>query len=132
MSDWTTQDISGALAGDASALGRVVDHLMPVVHARVTRVLYRYAGSARGRDIRQEADDMVQEVFLALFDKDGKTLLDTIKFGPQLSDVSTGRLFDGKTTVGWVTFPVPTANAPNAPCVAVWLSPHTITFPGWV
>ncbi len=74
MSDWTTQDISGALAGDASALGRVVDHLMPVVHARVTRVLYRYAGSARGRDIRQEADDMVQEVFLALFDKDGKVL----------------------------------------------------------
>ena len=26
--------------------------------------------------------------------------------------------------------PIPNANAPNAPCVAVWLSPHTITVPG--
>lgn len=74
MSDWTTQDVSGALSGDAVALGRVVDHLMPVVHARVTRVLFRYAGAARGRDIRQEADDLVQEVFVALFDRDGKAL----------------------------------------------------------
>ena len=28
--------------------------------------------------------------------------------------------------------PMPKANAPNAPCVAVWLSPHTIVMPGWV
>ena len=26
--------------------------------------------------------------------------------------------------------PIPKANAPKAPCVAVWLSPHTITVPG--
>ena len=28
--------------------------------------------------------------------------------------------------------PIPKASAPNAPCVAVWLSPQTIVMPGWV
>ena len=28
--------------------------------------------------------------------------------------------------------PIPNASAPNAPWVEVWLSPHTIVFPGWV
>ena len=28
--------------------------------------------------------------------------------------------------------PMPNANAPNAPWVEVWLSPHTIVRPGWV
>ena len=28
--------------------------------------------------------------------------------------------------------PMPNANAPNAPCVAVWLSPHTMVMPGRV
>ncbi len=40
---------------------------------------------------------------LALFDSDGVTLLDHIAFGPQRSDESAGRLFDG--TGPWVTFP---------------------------
>jgi len=50
---------------------------------------------------------------LALFDKDGKTLLDSITFGTQLADVSTGRMagFDGT----WVTFPDPTPRSPNRP-----------------
>jgi hypothetical protein len=28
--------------------------------------------------------------------------------------------------------PTPKASAPNAPCVEVWLSPHTMVMPGWV
>jgi hypothetical protein len=28
--------------------------------------------------------------------------------------------------------PIPNASAPNAPCVEVWLSPHTRVMPGWV
>ena len=28
--------------------------------------------------------------------------------------------------------PMPKANAPNAPWVLVWLSPHTMVIPGWV
>ena len=27
---------------------------------------------------------------------------------------------------------MPKASAPKAPCVLVWLSPHTIVIPGWV
>ncbi len=28
--------------------------------------------------------------------------------------------------------PIPKARAPKAPCVEVWLSPHTMVIPGWV
>lgn len=49
-----------------------------------------------------------------LFDKDGKTQVDHIQFGPQLADVSTGRLFDAKVGV-WVTFPAPSPRSLNAP-----------------
>lgn len=51
---------------------------------------------------------------LALFDTDGVTLLDWLRFGPQRRDESAGRLADG--TGPWVTFPTAqTPNAPNAP-----------------
>ncbi len=49
---------------------------------------------------------------LFLFADDGITLLDSISFGPQLTDVSTGRWVDGDPR--WVTFPDPTADAGNA------------------
>ena len=48
---------------------------------------------------------------VALFATDGITLLDLFTFGPQVADVSTGRLFDGAGP--WVTFPVPTPAASN-------------------
>ena len=35
-------------------------------------------------------------------------------------------------TISTSLVPMPNASAPNAPCVAVWLSPHTIVMPGWV
>ena len=50
-----------------------------------------------------------------LFDKDGKTKVDGLTFGPQAADVSTGRLMDGGSQ--WVTFPTPTPNGLNAPGV---------------
>ena len=46
---------------------------------------------------------------LGLFDR-GK-LVDSIEFGSQLADVSTGRLFDGRTT--WVTFARPSPRSRN-------------------
>jgi hypothetical protein len=51
---------------------------------------------------------------LALYDRDGRTLLDFVTFGLQQGDVATGRLFDGG--MPWVTYESPTpltANAPN-------------------
>ena len=50
---------------------------------------------------------------LALVDVDGATLLDSIVFGAQVADVSTGRLFDGNGA--WVTLLAPTADAVNFP-----------------
>ncbi|MBM4063601.1 MAG: hypothetical protein FJ265_21250, partial [Planctomycetes bacterium] len=48
---------------------------------------------------------------IALFAADGVTLHDAFTFGPQATDVATGRLFDGGAP--WVTFPVPTPDAGN-------------------
>ena len=50
---------------------------------------------------------------IALFDRDGKTLLDSVTFGPQQEDVSTGRL-PGHPGV-WASFPDPTPYRPNQP-----------------
>lgn len=48
---------------------------------------------------------------VGLWDIDGTTLLDSVVFGPQETDVTTGRLSDGGDL--WVTFPDPTPGAPN-------------------
>jgi len=50
--------------------------------------------------------------WVGLFDVDGATLLDSVRFGPQTSDVSFGRSSDGGDT--WQSLAVPTPGAPNA------------------
>lgn len=50
---------------------------------------------------------------VALVQPDGLTIQDSITFGSQLADNSTGRLFDGGSQL--VTFEQPTPDAPNAP-----------------
>jgi RNA polymerase sigma-70 factor (ECF subfamily) len=65
--------LAHALAGDKEATRRFVVAVLPVVQARVARVLLRRrAGS--GRDVRQEVEDLAQEVFVALFADHGKVL----------------------------------------------------------
>ena len=48
---------------------------------------------------------------IGLFDTDGSTRLDSVLFGPQMADISTGRLEDGETLM--VTFSAPTPEALN-------------------
>lgn len=64
-----------ALAGDPAAQARLVALLTPVIQARVARTLlahrFRLAG---GRVVRQEVEDLCQDVFLALFERDGRVL----------------------------------------------------------
>jgi RNA polymerase sigma factor (sigma-70 family) len=68
-------EILPALAGDEAALSRLVQVLTPVIQSRVARgLLLRRTGAAAGRDIRQEVEDLVQEIFLLLFADDGKVL----------------------------------------------------------
>ena len=64
-----------ALAGDVRAQNELVSKLRPVIQWRVAAMLRRWrTGTASGRDLRQEVEDVVQAVFLTLFDKDADIL----------------------------------------------------------
>lgn len=65
--------VDRALSGDASATRRLVVLVLPVVQARIARALARRRARG-GRDVRQEVEDLAQEVFVALFEKDGHVL----------------------------------------------------------
>ena len=72
--DLTPRHVEAALRGDSDAVAVLVDTLTPVIQARVARALLRRKPAALGRNIRQEIEDFVQEVFVALFRHDGKAL----------------------------------------------------------
>lgn len=76
MDDEIIQDeVRRALAGDEPALTRLVRRLTPVIQSRVARgLLLRRTGTAAGRNIRQEVEDLTQEIFLVLFADGGKVL----------------------------------------------------------
>ena len=65
--------VGRALKREASALRKLVDRLAPVIQARVVRVLL-WRQPTSGRDVRQEVEDLTQEVFLALFRREGQLL----------------------------------------------------------
>ena len=71
----TASLIRRALDGDQTALTELVAMLTPVIHAGVARTLLaRRSLLAGGRDLRQEVEDLSQDVFLALFARDGRVL----------------------------------------------------------
>lgn len=72
--DLAPENLRRALAGDAEAVRWLVDHLTPVVQARVARALLRRAHASGHRCARQEVEDLAQEVFVALFENGGKVL----------------------------------------------------------
>lgn len=63
-----------ALDGDRAAMATLVKRLLPVVQTRVGSALLRRRGQARGRSLRQEVEDLVQEVFEALLERQGRVL----------------------------------------------------------
>lgn len=68
-------EVQSAVVGDRGAVGRLVKILTPVIQARVARSLLRHrAGAASNRGIRQEVEDLTQEIFLLLFAEDGRVL----------------------------------------------------------
>jgi RNA polymerase sigma-70 factor (ECF subfamily) len=67
------QLVASALAGDATATRRFVHAVLPVVQARVARVLVKRRGGS-GRDVRQDVEDLAQEVFASLFASDARIL----------------------------------------------------------
>lgn len=66
--------VRSAIARDPEAVRRLVKRLTPEVQNAVAAALLR-GGSARGSAIRREVEDLTQEVFMALFDHQGATLL---------------------------------------------------------
>ena len=69
------EEVRRALAGDEPAQTRLVRRLTPVIQSRVARgLLLRRTGTASGRNIRQEVEDLTQDIFLVLFADDGKVL----------------------------------------------------------
>jgi len=67
--------VQDALAGDRDAIARLVAMLTPVIQARVARTLRaRRLHLAADRNVRQEVEDLTQEIFLKLFARDGRVL----------------------------------------------------------
>lgn len=74
-SDLEPQLVGRACGGEHEAQSRLVAALTPTIHWSVGKMLRRWrTGVAAGRDLRQEVEDMVQEVFVELFEDDAKTL----------------------------------------------------------
>lgn len=69
-----TELLRQALTGGRHQLNALVSFLMPVVQLRISRVLSTAAGASRRRNLREEVEDMSQEVFATLFDNDAKVL----------------------------------------------------------
>lgn len=63
--------IQQALVGDARSVRELVDMLSPVISKRVTATLWQ---RTRRRNVVQEVADMSQDVFVSLFQSDGKAL----------------------------------------------------------
>ncbi len=56
---------------------------------------------------------------ISIYDPDGKTLIDSITFGPQRTDAAMGRTSDG--AAAWSLFVPGTPGAPNASPIANWI-----------
>lgn len=67
------ETIDAALDGDRAATKTLVARLRPVVQAEVGYLLLRHV-SGRRVDPRQEVQDLVQDVFVALWERDGTLL----------------------------------------------------------
>src|SRR5262245_49790883 len=65
--------LTAALAGGREQARELVAGLPPVIRRRVWRVLQR-SGRARGQTPAQELDDIVQEIFVVLFEDGAKAL----------------------------------------------------------
>jgi len=67
--------VRDALAGDQTALTRLVAVLTPIIQARVARTLLaRRSQCAGDRNVRQEVEDFTQDIFLSLFARDAHVL----------------------------------------------------------
>lgn len=69
-----TACVERAFSGDSSSMNALVEGMAPIIQVRVARALVRRHSQARGRNLRQELEDLVQEVFAALLSNQGRAL----------------------------------------------------------
>lgn len=63
-----------AFDGDRAAMTELVEGIAPLIQARVARALLRRHSKAKGRSLRQDLEDLVQETFAALLAQQGRAL----------------------------------------------------------
>ncbi|MEZ4471170.1 MAG: sigma-70 family RNA polymerase sigma factor [bacterium] len=66
--------VERALSGDRAAAHALMGALLPAIQRRVNAALLRRSAARQGRPLRQEVLDLTQEVFVALFENDGRAL----------------------------------------------------------
>lgn len=66
--------VDRALAGDSGAMNVLVRGIAPTIQSRIAYALLRRHGAAKGRNVRQELEDLVQETFAELYAHDGRAL----------------------------------------------------------
>lgn len=66
--------IQRAFEGDQEAMAHLIEQISPIVHTRVARALMRRKTQSKGRDLRQELEDLIQDVFASLLHRKGKAL----------------------------------------------------------
>lgn len=66
--------VARALSGEEDAMRELLEVVTPAIQLRVARTLAHRVGAARGRNVRQELEDMVQDVLLRLFSEQGRVL----------------------------------------------------------
>lgn len=71
----TADAVRQALAGDRAQVRALVSALTPTIQARVARVLLRTGCQGRRGSVRQEVEDLTQQVFERLFSHEGRALL---------------------------------------------------------
>lgn len=66
--------LADGLTGTREQLHQLVRYLTPVIQARVARALLSGTRGVARRNIREEVEDLTQDVYGALFDRDAKVL----------------------------------------------------------
>jgi hypothetical protein len=107
--------VCGALDGGPPSMRSLVDLLSPLVAERVTVTLWQ---RRRDRNVWQEVGDLVQDVFVALFQSDAKALRvwDPARGMPLKQFVGMlSLLTNAEVGRGWRTLTVPLSFEDGAP-----------------
>src|SRR4029079_6145212 len=72
--DFSVAFVHRALDDDARAARELVAAIVPLVHSRVVRMLLRFRAASRHRDVRQEGEDLTQDVLLSRLADRGRAL----------------------------------------------------------